>query len=94
MGMLLQDIYRTRSKLIVAFIGADYQTRDWCGLELRAIQEIVLGRGHDRIMYVRLDDGQVDGVQKTDGYIDAQTHGASNISDFIQQRLSLLDRTE
>jgi len=87
---LLQDIYRNRSKLIVVFIGRDYQRKDWCGVELRAIREIIMDRGHGRIMFVRLDDGEVEGVFRTDGYIDARKHSAAEISHFIQQRVGLL----
>lgn len=90
LDLLLQDIYRNRSKLIVVFLGGDYQRKEWCGVELRAIREIILQRGYDRIMFVRLDDGQVDGVFKTDGYVDARRHSATEIAHFIQQRVSLL----
>ena len=84
------QLYRNRSKLIVVFLGGDYQRKEWCGVELRAIREIILQRGYDRIMFVRLDDGQVDGVFKTDGYVDARRHSATEIAHFIQQRVSLL----
>lgn len=92
LDVLLHNIYRDRSKLIVAFIGSAYQGRPWCGLELRAIHDIMLQRGHERIMYVRLDDGRVDGVNSTDGYVDARTHDTSQIAHLIQQRLTLLSR--
>lgn len=90
LDVLLQSIYRDRSKLIVVFIGGDYQRKEWCGIELRAIREIILQRGYDRIMFVRLDDGEVDGVFKTDGYVDARRHSPADIAHFIQQRVALL----
>ena len=90
LDVLLQDIYRNRSKLIVVFIGGDYQRKEWCGIELRAIREIILERGYDRIMFLRLDDGAVDGVFKTDGYVDVQRHSPDEIAHFIQQRVALL----
>lgn len=90
LDVLLQDIYRSRSKLIVVFIGSDYQRKEWCGIELRAIREIIFQRGYDRIMFVRLDDGEVDGVFRTDGYLDARHHSSSEIAHFIQQRVALI----
>jgi hypothetical protein len=90
LDVLLQDIYRNRSKLIVVFRGGDYQRKEWCGIELRAIREIILQRGYDRIMFVRLDNGEVDGVFRTDGYVDARSHSPSEIAHFIQQRVALL----
>jgi len=74
LDVLLQDIYRNRSKLIVVFVGSDYRRKEWCGIELRAIREILLERGYERIMFVRLDDGEVEGVFRTDGYVDARHH--------------------
>ncbi|MBR2691793.1 MAG: TIR domain-containing protein [Aquamicrobium sp.] len=89
LDVLLQDIYRNRSRLIVVFLGADYQRKEWCGLELRAIRDIIKERGYDRIMLVRLDDGEVEGVFKTDGYVDARKHSAVEIARFIEERAAL-----
>jgi hypothetical protein len=83
---LLQDIYRNRSKLIVVFIGSDYQRKNWCGLEWRAIREIIFEREHNRVMFVKIDDGEVEGVFKTDGYIDARNFDAATIAHFIHER--------
>jgi hypothetical protein len=47
----------------------DYEKKDWCGLEFRVVREIVFKRQHDRVMYVRMDDGDVTGVLTTDGYV-------------------------
>ena len=87
---LLQDIYRNRSKLIVVFLSADYQRKDWCGIEFRAIREIILKRDHQRIMFIRTDDGDVDGVFKTDGYVDARKFAPADIAGFINERSALL----
>ncbi|WP_448032754.1 toll/interleukin-1 receptor domain-containing protein [Bradyrhizobium liaoningense] len=87
---LLQDIYRNRSKLVVVFVGADYQRKDWCGVEFRAIREIIMQRGYERIMFVRTDDGVVEGVFKTDGYVDIRRFSAKQVAEFICQRLDIL----
>lgn len=87
---LLQDIYRNRSKLIVVFIGADYQRKDQCGVEFRAIREIIMARNEQRVMYVRVDDGAVDGVFRTDGYVDARRFNPAEIAQFITERLALI----
>jgi len=87
---LLQDIYRNRSKLVVVFLGSDYQRKDWCGIEFRAIREIILARDLSRIMFVRTDDGPVDGVFRTDGYVDARRYAAPEIAKFIVERIGLM----
>lgn len=90
LDVLLQDIYRNRSKLIVVFLGSNYQNKKWCGVEFRAIKDILLEREHGRIMFVRTDDGEVEGIFKTDGYIDSRKFSAKEIAEFIHQRVDLI----
>ncbi|MBA8908039.1 toll/interleukin-1 receptor domain-containing protein [Aminobacter ciceronei] len=87
---LLQDIYRNRSKLIVVFLGEDYQRKDWCGVEFRAIREIIMAREDQRVMFVRVDEGAVDGVFRTDGYVDARRFNPAEIAQFIAERAALI----
>lgn len=86
---LLQDIYSRRSKLIVVFLCEKYQEKEWCGVEFRAIKEIIMQKEHGKVMFVKMDDGKVDGVFKTDGYIDASRHTSQELASFIQERVSL-----
>lgn len=86
----LQGIYRDRSRLIVVFAGGDYQRKNWCGIEFRAVREIINGRDHDRIMFVRMDDGEVEGIFGHDGYADARQHEPAEIASFIDERVNVL----
>jgi len=88
---LLQSIYKERSKLIVVFLCEKYQDKNWCGIEFNAIREIIFEKLHDKIMYIKMDDGKVDGVFKTDGYIDGRTHSPREIADFIKTRIDLIE---
>lgn len=90
LDVFLQDIYRNRAKLVVVFLSADYQRKTWCGIELRAIRDLIAERRHERIMFVRTDDGMVEGVFATDGYVDACRFPASEIARFIKERADLL----
>ena len=87
---LLQDIYLNRSKLIVVFLCEKYQEKEWCGIEFRAIKEIIKEREHEKIMFIKMDEGRVDGVFSTDGYIDGRAHTPTEVAEFIQERVSLL----
>lgn len=87
---LLQDIYRNRSRPVVVFLCQKYQEKDWCGIEFRAIRDTIKAR-EDRVMFVRCDDGQVDGVFSTDGYVDARQHGPEAVASFIVERLSTVE---
>lgn len=90
LDVLLQDIYRNRSKLIVVFLSADYQRKNWCGIEFRAIRDTIAEREHNRIMFIRTDDGAVEGVFATDGDVDARQHSAAALAKFIRERVQLL----
>lgn len=91
LDILLQDIYRNRSKLVVVFLCEKYQDKKWCGLEFRAVREMIMEKETEKIMYVRLDTGHVDGVFNTDGYIDGTKFTPQQIANFINERLSLLE---
>lgn len=85
---LLQEIYKNNSKLIVVFLCAEYAQRQWCGLEWRAIRDVIKSKEEDRVMFVRFDDAPVDGVLSIDGYIDARSFGTHDIARFIVERLA------
>lgn len=87
---LLQDIYRNRSKLVVIFLCEKYQEKKWCGLEFRAIREMLMDKETSKVMYIRLDAGHFDGVFNTDGYIDGMKFSPYQLAYFINERFSLL----
>lgn len=87
---VLQNIYRDNAELIVVFLCAEYVQKEYCGLEFRAIRDIIQAKEFDRIMYVRFNDAKVDGVLSIDGYIDANKFSEVEVSKFILERLSLL----
>jgi hypothetical protein len=87
---LLQDIYRNRSQLIVVFLSGEYAKKQWCGLEWRAVRDVIKAKENDRVMFVRFDDAPVDGVLSIDGFIDARTFDPASVAQFILQRLDHL----
>jgi len=87
LDVLLSKIYREQARLIVVFLSGEYQRKHWPGLEFRSVREIIFEKQHNKVMYIRMDDSPVDGVLKTDGYIDARTHSPTEIAGFIFQRV-------
>ena len=87
LNFLLQEIYGDRSRLIVVFLGHDYQHSEWCGIEFRAVCDILKARDRSKIMYIRMDDGAVEGVLETDGYLDARQYDPEDVAQFIHQRI-------
>lgn len=90
LDVALQKIYRDRCRLLVAFLSKDYASKKWCGIEFRAIREIINAKKDERVMFVRHDEAEVSGVFSTDGYIDASNHTPKEVAVMIQERLSLL----
>jgi hypothetical protein len=87
LDLMLSKIYKEQAKLIVVFLSGNYQQKLWPGLEFRVIKEIIFEKQHNKVMYIRVDHLPIDGVLKTDGYIDANMHTAEEIAYFIYQRI-------
>ena len=86
---LLQRIYHDQSSLIVVFLSSDYATSEWCGLEWRAVRDIIKRKRSEQVMFVRFDDAAVDGALSIDGYIDARQYDAECVARFIVERVAL-----
>ncbi len=87
LDVVLQDVYRNKSDLIVIFLCDEYAQKQWCGLEWRAVRDLIKSKSDDQIMFVRFDDAPVDGVLSIDGYIDARAHAPDKLAEFILQRI-------
>jgi len=85
---LLQGIYRARSRLVVVFLGQEYNDRTWTQIEWRAIRQIIAER-HDRdLMFIRAAEGEVEGVMPTDGYLDVANFSATQLAQMIINRVT------
>jgi hypothetical protein len=83
----LRAIYHDESQLIVVFLCEDYEQKEWCHLEARAIRDLIKKRREDEVMFVRVGDGHVAGVFSVDGYVNA----AGRLpADIVLQRLQLV----
>jgi hypothetical protein len=90
MDILLQDIYRNRCELVVVFLCAEYANKQWCGLEWRAVRDLIKNREDARVMLVRFDDANIDGTFSLDGFIDARQTSVEQLSELVLQRLACL----
>jgi hypothetical protein len=90
LDVYLQRLYHDEAKLIVVFLCAAYESKEWCGLEWRAIRDLVKKRKADEIMFVRLDNAPVSGTFSIDGYLDAQNRAPAEIAVSISKRFQLL----
>ena len=91
MDVYLQKIYHDDAELIVVFLCEDYNNKEWCHLEARAIRDLIKKRKDDEVMFVRLDDGVVDGVFSVDGYVSASNRSGFEVAQVILERLAILE---
>ena len=89
--VLLQEIYRERSDLVVAFVCREYDEKKWCGIEWRKIRERLSDGGAGEIMYVRLGLGDVVGMTTLDGYVDAREETPEAVASLIVEKLQVVN---
>ena len=90
LDVYLQSIYHKDSELIVIFLCADYENKEWCGLEWRAIRDLIKKRRDEDVMPLRLDDTTISGLFSIDGYVDVRDRQPEEVADLICQRLKAI----
>ncbi|HEV7505593.1 MAG TPA: TIR domain-containing protein [Thermoanaerobaculia bacterium] len=91
LDVYLQEIYHDRSRLVVVFLSEDYEVKEWCVPEWRAIRDLIKSGSSEKIMLIRVDDAAVSGVFGIDGWLDARGKSANEIAHRILERLHRLD---
>lgn len=86
---ILQRIYRSNSELVVVFVSSEYEKKEWCGLEWRAVREIIMEKRDHSLMVMRFDNTFIDGLSKLDGYIDLNEYSQDEAVNFILERIAL-----
>ncbi|WP_063892220.1 TIR domain-containing protein [Burkholderia sp. RF4-BP95] len=88
---LLQRIYLSNSDLVVVFLCAEYERKEWCGLEWRAIRNIIKNKNDHAIMFMRFDRADVSGAFSIDGYVDLDEYTPLEAARMIVERVRLND---
>jgi TIR domain len=88
---LLQRIYLNNSDLVVVFLCAEYERKEWCGLEWRAIRTIIKNKNDHAIMFMRFDHADVSGSFAVDGYVDLDQYTPLEAARMIVERVRLND---
>lgn len=88
---LLQRIYLSNSDLVVVFLCEDYERKEWCGLEWRAIRNIIKNKNDHAIMFMRFDHADVNGAFSIDGYVDLDEYSPLEVARMIVERVRLND---
>ncbi len=83
----LQALYHDDSDLICVFLCRDYEKKEWCGLEWRAIRDIIKGRREQDIMPFRFDMTEIPGLFSIDGYVWIGNRAPEDVAETILERL-------
>jgi hypothetical protein len=86
LDLYLQAIYRNQSDLLVLFLCEDYEKKEWCGLEWRAIRDLIKAKQDHRVMFLRLDDSPVSGILSIDGYLSIRDLSSADVGAAILAR--------
>lgn len=84
---LLQRIYHQQSALIAVFLCREYEEKEWCGLEWRALRDLIKKKRGDAIMLFRFDDTEIPGLFSIDGYVDLNNRTPSEAVELICRRV-------
>jgi hypothetical protein len=89
LDVLLQKVYLNNSDLVVVFLCADYEKKEWCGLEWRAIRNIMKNKNDHALMFMRFDHAEVSGSMSIDGYVDLEEHSPIEAARMVAERVRL-----
>lgn len=84
----IQSIYHDHSELVVVFLCAEYEKKEWCGLEWRAVRDLLKKKETAAIMPMRFDDTQIPALS-IDGYVDLANRNLDEVAQLILQRLDI-----
>lgn len=87
LDILLQTIYRDNTDLIVVFLCEEYNEKEWCGIEWRAIRDIIKSRSDEKVMFMRFDNADITGLFSIDGYVSLKNSTPAIASKYILERI-------
>jgi hypothetical protein len=86
----LQRLYHDQSDLIAVFLCADYERKEWCGLEWRAVRDLIKRRQSSTVMPLRFDTTEISGLFSIDGYVWIGDRTPEVVARLIFERFRLL----
>lgn len=89
LGIHLPELYHKESDLIVVVACANYEGKEWCGLEWTAIHDLLKQRRSDEVMLSHFDRATIKGIYSTAGWIELDRKTPGEAADLILERLAL-----
>ncbi|MEE8526427.1 MAG: TIR domain-containing protein, partial [Thermoanaerobaculia bacterium] len=86
----LQSLYHDQSELIAVFLCAEYERKEWCGLEWRAIRDLLKKRQTTHLMPLRFDETEIPGLFSIDNYMRIGDRSPREVAGLILERHALI----
>ncbi len=71
----------------MVFLCEEYDEKEWCGIEWRAIRDIIKARSDEKVMFMRFDNADIKGLFSIDGYVNLKNTSPELASKYILERI-------
>lgn len=88
LGFDLPTYYKEETDLIVMVFCKDYESKEWCGLEWRAIYSLIKENKSKQVMLCRFDFAEVKGLYGIEGFIELDKKTPELFAQRILERLA------
>lgn len=89
LGVYLPELYHNESDLVIVVACADYEKKEWCGLEWTAIHALLKNRKDDEVMLTHFDRATIKGLYDTAGWIELDDKTPDQFATLILERLAI-----
>jgi len=89
LAFYLPKLYAEEVDLVVGIACGNYVSKEWCGLEWRAIYGLLKQRDDQSVMLMRFDRVEPEGLYSLAGFIDLDNETPAQAARFILERLAL-----
>jgi hypothetical protein len=89
LAFILPDLYKNESDLVVLVFCDDYENKQWCKLEWRAIYFLIMNMKDQDIMLMRFNRLEPVGLHGLAGFIELDDLSPAQIAGLILERLAL-----
>ncbi|HEX8139483.1 MAG TPA: TIR domain-containing protein [Pyrinomonadaceae bacterium] len=89
LAFYLPDLYHKNSDLIVVVLSADYEDKEWCGLEWAATFDLLKQRKDDEVMLCRFNHANARGLFSSAGFVELDSKTPNEAAELILQRLAI-----
>ena len=89
LGVYLPELYHKESDLVIVVACADYEKKEWCGLEWTAVHALLKNRKDDEVMLTHFDRATIKGLYDTAGWIELDHKTPEQFATLILERLAI-----